>query len=627
MTLWMMCAFLMKAQSDGDMTEVFVPVTDWNELKDGEPCLVVATDSIFTNQWVGGMYAMSTTLKKGKFLAQKCGEADCDRIKNPASNLRWKILQTINGLYLQSYVTDNYISSAGASTLQLQPDKEDALLWKESWTTDGLVMLYSPAYDKYLGLNVSSNSDSYFSCYSLSGQTAMHLQLFHLEKGYVSDKGAEMQPDGAQVVLQSEDNFLLPDINGAMSVRSILPFEMTDGSIANDGGLRPWSFVALDENRFMLQLSDAEGLDYQLRSSGIPAPWRIVNGCIATDEQPARFLVCHEGQPALIGEEELSDGTCQPVSFRTMGEPAGFTYPQEGCIKLTGTWSALRMANIEWTGIHSIDCCQMIWPRNPLNFTERPTERPTFLFVNRQDISYVPENWDFVVACSQNGDNALLRGGILPDRQPFAVAADFTISEDQLYYERNCYADGGWETICLPFDTEVPQGLLAETLVEAGDNELVFTPTSTIPANTPALLYVSPDRADDTKLTFRANAGSIVSHPDFPTPFKGNYQSMSVTDDKEGVFMLNATGDTFVRALSGSHLSPYRAYLLLKEGDTRGVRHTTTHIVTASGSVHTNAVYTMDGRKVLLTENKGCRETLPPGIYIMDGRKFIVSRR
>ena len=102
---------------------------------------------------------------------------------------------------------------------------------------------------------------------------------------------------------------------------------------------------------------------------------------------------------------------------------------------------------------------------------------------------------------------------------------------------------------------------------------------------------------------------------------------MSVTDDKEGVFMLNATGDTFVRALSGSHLSPYRAYLLLKEGDTRGVRHTTTHIATASGSVHTNAVYTMDGRKVLLTENNGCRETLPPGIYIMDGRKFIVSRR
>ena len=196
-----------------------------------------------------------------------------------------------------------------------------------------------------------------------------------------------------------------------------------------------------------------------------------------------------------------------------------------------------------------------------------------------------------------------------------------------MYYERNCYAEGGWETICLPFDTEVPQGLLAETLVEAGDNELVFTPTSTIPANTPALLYVSPDRADDTKLTFRANAGSIVSHPDFPTPFKGNYQSMSVTDDKEGVFMLNVTGDTFVRALSGSHLSPYRAYLLLKEGDTRGVRHTTTHIATASGSVHTNAVYTMDGRKVLLTENKGCRETLPPGIYIMDGRKFIVSRR
>ena len=73
MTLWMMCAFLMKAQSDGDMTEVFVPVTDWNELKDGEPCLVVATDSVFTGQWVGGMYAMSTTLKKGKFLAQKCG--------------------------------------------------------------------------------------------------------------------------------------------------------------------------------------------------------------------------------------------------------------------------------------------------------------------------------------------------------------------------------------------------------------------------------------------------------------------------------------------------------------------------------------------------------------------------
>ena len=627
MTLWIVYAFFMKAQSDSDTTEVYVPVTDWNELKDGEPCLITATDSVFTTHWVSGMYAMSTTLKKGKFVAEKCGEAGCDRIINPASKLRWKVLHTVNGLYLQSYATGNFMSPAGASAMQLQSRMEDALLWKGSKDTDGFVMLYSQADDKYLGLNVSAGSDSYFSRYSLSGQTALHLRLFHLEKGYLSNKGAEMQPDGAQVVLQSGDCLLSPDSIGALAVQNILPFEMSDGSIANDGWLRPWSFAVLGKNRFMLQLSEAEGLDYPLRSNGAPAPWQILDGRIATDEQPARYLVFREGQPALISEAELSDQAYQPISFRTMGEPAGFTYPQEGCIKLTGTWSALRLASIEWTGIHSMDLCPMIWPRNPLDFKERPTSRPTFLFVNKQAVGHVPENWTFVVACSQNGGNSLLRGGMLPDRQPFAVATDFTISANQLYYERQCHADGGWETICLPFATEVPQGASAETLLEINGDELVFTPVSEIPENTPALLYVSPNRADGTTLTFSATAGSITSQPEFFTPFKGNYQSMSLTDDDEGVFMLNATGDTFVRALAGSHLSPYRAYFKLTGDRTKRIRHTTTRITTSPTPTTIEPTYAINGRRVSLSENKGCQRPLPPGIYITGGRKIIVGRR
>lgn len=248
---------------------------------------------------------------------------------------------------------------------------------------------------------------------------------------------------------------------------------------------------------------------------------------------------------------------------------------------------------------------------------------------------------------------------VLTEGYDFFVPTDFTASS--IRYKTTpttgTSGTGGWTTIALPFDVShvTADGAPIDwfhSKDDSGknfwvrqftgiddDNAVLFGNVEQMEANVPYIVAFPTDRWGaqynlvGKEIVFHGTNARLIA--DVPMrlvtskiTFEGTTAASNVTDS----YLLNAAGNTFTRG--NGAVSPFRAYfkpkdsalsskLAIKFVDDEPTAITDLTLDEADGTV---AVYTLSGMRigtVRIVNGKPQTDTLPKGVYIINGKKVI----
>ena len=137
-------------------------------------------------------------------------------------------------------------------------------------------------------------------------------------------------------------------------------------------------------------------------------------------------------------------------------------------------------------------------------------------------------------------------------------------------YTRIAYLDGGFETIVLPYDTDITDikdaGFAFEKFLGITDNTITFVELSegeNLKAGVPYIFrYTGAPSDGRMEIVFAANVQQASSEILVNEGWSGTFKAME-GDEIAGKYILNITGDKMQKAGSKAWLSPYRCYLEL----------------------------------------------------------------
>lgn len=540
----------------------------------------------------------------------------------------WQMKQQPDGSWqLYSLASEKYIHAPNDKEVPIRLSNSTKTCWELKLSSDKKNFILQ-------NKNVPSNATSrYLSIYSLdpirfgnyteTGADNIDLYLFKLAKILEEVPGTAVLPENNSRVTLTSGKFVSAKDWSSIPSADVL---LADGTIACDDNLGIWTCHYKDESgtRFVLE-NNEKYLNNALELATEPTEWQISHGYISTTEAHPRYLVFKE-RFCLLPFDEPSGAAS--ASFSTVSPPSHIeTVPAEGVKKLSGGWSAKRLASVDWQDVCSLDLTEAILPAAPLPFSSRPADTNTIIYVKADDAPLVPEDWEFVAACSEE-TATLLTAGSLKDGQPFRLLYPIETEESLLTYERNAYANGCWETLFVPFDADIPDDFMVEALnyFDPKTEKLNFAEQTYIPANTPLIIRYIGEMPTTERISFRLEnrSGRLEVNKNADDIFAGTYLPMQISGDDAAIYMLD--GSNFVRTSSGSHLMPFRAYLKLFETDKAclSVSHSdVAHTSVAPTAPHDypDACYTLDGRKVCDRPTGEIFRTLPSGIYITKGRK------
>lgn len=233
------------------------------------------------------------------------------------------------------------------------------------------------------------------------------------------------------------------------------------------------------------------------------------------------------------------------------------------------------------------------------------------------------------------------------------AAADVTLDEDKdnvveaaenanVTLKRTLYADGGWNTLCLPFSLTDAQAKAAfgndvelRTLESVSGNTLTFAKATGITAGVPCLIKVSKAAKDNTYTFTGVTTIAVKDKTDLGSSgkknnveFVGIYSPANVsvwaTAGKENALFLGAA-NKFYKAKAGTMMKAFRAFFLVPAStDTQALRAVIDGTTTGIDDLNIDTVKA-DGRVYNL--NGQCvgysLEGLKAGIYIQNGKKVI----
>ena len=101
---------------------------------------------------------------------------------------------------------------------------------------------------------------------------------------------------------------------------------------------------------------------------------------------------------------------------------------------------------------------------------------------------------------------------------------------------------------------------------EVEGDKATFVHTKKIYAGEPVLIRPEKDSAKSENFGLKSQKNQISSVENRGGIFCGTLLGQKLTEDSGEIYMLSADGATFSRALAGSSLSPFRAYLRLSSG-------------------------------------------------------------
>ena len=231
-------------------------------------------------------------------------------------------------------------------------------------------------------------------------------------------------------------------------------------------------------------------------------------------------------------------------------------------------------------------------------------------------------------------------------------AADVTPDEEQdnvveaaenanVTLKRTLYADGGWNTLCLPFSLTDEQTKAAfgddvelRTLESVSGNTLTFAQATGITAGVPCLIKVSKVAKDNTYTFTGVTTIAVKDETDFGFSEKGDVEFVGIyspadvselaTAGKENALFLGAA-NKFYKAKAGTPMKAFRAFFLVPAStDTQALRAVIDGTTTGIDDLNIDTVKA-DGRVYNL--NGQCvgysLEGLKAGIYIQNAKKVI----
>lgn len=248
---------------------------------------------------------------------------------------------------------------------------------------------------------------------------------------------------------------------------------------------------------------------------------------------------------------------------------------------------------------------------------------------------------------------------VLADGHDFVCPTSVTATKAT--YTRNCYIDGGWETIVLPFSvtdiksggTSVKGDYTVEGYTSTSGTTVKFTELTSITDWQADNAYILKHNSVETgtqECTFEG-AGTIAATP-ANADFTGTYTLIS-NDLAAGNYVLNAAGTEFgplAASTETATIPAFRAYLKKGNGP-NPAKYSVEHdngatginnaqqastiiyadgesIIINSEKAQTVNVYSIDGRKAYNTiaeEGTTTINGLPKGIYIVNNQKVILK--
>lgn len=534
----------------------------------------------------------------------------------------WQLKQQDDGSYrLYSVSADAYVYVPKADKVPVEVQSGKAARWTLQAKTNGIFSLQNQAAGNRF-LSISTDVNKRFGNYTAVGADNIDLYIYKQAKTTVDLPGEAVLPaDGAAVALLGGEALFGADAEA----KGLSRFLLCDGSIAADEtlGTLTCRHLSSEEKRFELE-KDGKYLDYSLQYSAEHTSWQILNGYISTMEVTPRHLV-YADRFVLADAEQAVQASC--AVFMPVGEEPTADYDTANrCKSLRGSWSAQRLAALDWEEALALDLTRISLPLCPLPFVHRPAGSNTIIYINNAEADVVPAQWDFVVGCGAT-EAVLLNEVVLKDKAGFNPVRSFMAGEGTLAYEREACSDGSWETLYVPFDADLPEGFVAESfegLVRA-TGELRFAETDYIPANTPLIVHHTGYSGTEKVMLRIWNRSGEVGLPETESSiFTGTYVFRTLGDGDTGIYLLD--GEDFVRGKAGSTLPPFRAYM---HPELQSGRLTVSHPATAisltvgTESMERQPCYTLDGTKVCDELTDKILNSLPHGFYIAGGRKFM----
>ena len=205
--------------------------------------------------------------------------------------------------------------------------------------------------------------------------------------------------------------------------------------------------------------------------------------------------------------------------------------------------------------------------------------------------------------------------------------------------KRTLYADGGWNTLCLPFSLTDEQTKAAfgndvelRTLASFDGKTLTFAKATGITAGVPCLIKVSKVAENNTYTFTGVSVKAIKADADKydmdeSLTFVGIYAPMDVAKkfEKDGNALFLGAANKFYKAKAETRMKAFRAFFLVPAStDTQALRAVIDGTTTGIDDLNIDTVKA-DGRVYNL--NGQCvgysLEGLKAGIYIQNGKKVI----
>ncbi len=600
--------------------ERFLAVESLDEINDGDLCVIGAVSA-------KGEFHLMRTQKEESVSGEKLGglliapQPDAD-LQTADESVVWRI--ETDGTGQISFSTpdgEKHLFTPKKSGTDLTLHATKTTMWSANANANGSFTLTHSEETKRV-LSISSLTNAYFGNFTKGGCDSYELYIF-------CKATADAPPTNGALFAITADRYMAVSQNEAtLSATDISHRIAFDGSIAPEENSGEWTCRHVDQETFQLENADGLYLDYNLTAAAQPASWQIIHGKITTAEaEDARRILCFDTDTRrfLLAKEQEMPSAALAAALSSIGDAPDSTLTN-GIKRLTGTWNAQKLAAVDWTAADALDLTDAVWAKSAEDFTARPEDRHSFIYIREAHATFAPESWHNLVGSDGNAYR-LLREASLTDKKPLRIPTAFSADDEQMTYVREMHTDGGWETIILPFEAEVPGDCHAERLKEYANGTLNFASITTIPANTPVIIRYTGDDTSDTHtgITFRSVGGTVSTDTDNESILQGTYQPFTVDTEEGNIYLLRADGEAFVKATKGSHLSPFRAAIHLETAkQTLPLMHNGVSGISSAMQAPSSAdIFTPDGRKIEKTHSSDILNQLPRGIYIVNGKKII----
>lgn len=604
-----------------NVSQRFKRVRHLQDIRSGAEYLVTIRDSIIEYKvWVHKRFALSPVADGKKLSAVTVQECEQDYIDTDNETLQWKLVSVDGKWQLVSLSNNRYLYADGTD---LSTNAKKVTNWDLDPVGDGSFYIKNQQEDRCLATNMTNSTTCYFGCYKAGSGNGMHVELYVKSRDFL-DKGDLLLPNqDTAVVLSCRDSLYSISTHGVVTSHEYAINVCTDGLVANDGTLPLLQYKYCGDNHFALYDPVGCPLDETLCHADEAYVWTAFNGYITTDESVRRYLVKSDDGIRLMTLDEALQSNVSPVGISCAGLPVVSEVQDNYSMTLTGAWSAKRLADLDWSRITILDLSKISLPLQPLDFTNRPSDVNTIVYINESCSSVVPQSWKFVVSCDHEGNNRLIRSAALLDKVNLSLLYPFYAERGALTYAREMYDDGGWETLCLPFDCAVPDNVSAVKPLSIENGKLHCEGVDEISAGNPVLIRNTLNAGVQTNITFTNLAGWVTDVRNTNGPLHGTYSEIQFDQAANSEYLLNNSGTEFVRVQSGSSLSPFRASLRTKANAAIQISPEVSNINHAKHERQNADVYSIDGKCIKANFNDNGLSTLPPGVYIVNGKKYI----